>query len=235
MQGEKPGGLFSDVTPDSVASLRQRRILGLVLIGVSLLLTLAACAPATAPAEPVAQPTAALAATATTAPAATATAALAATATTAPAATATTAPAATATTAPAATATAAPAATATAAPKPTEAPKATEKPASSATQPAAPAAPAASVSFARDIKPILDQKCLKCHGGEKTEEGFSVKTHQDLMKGSNNGIMVKAGSAADSEMIKLVVEGEMPKRASRLPVAEIKLLTDWVNAGAANN
>ena len=210
-------------------SRRRRQSLALILLGTALLLTLAACAPATAPAEPAAQPTAAPAAQApaTAEPAATA----------APAATATTAPKPTdkpaATAAPKATeapkATDKPAATATEAPKPTE------KPAATATQAAPPAAKAASVSFAKDVKPILDQKCVKCHGGEKTEAQLSYKTYEDLMKGSENGPVVKPGSAADSDFVKLVVNGKMPKRATQLPANEIKILTDWVNAGAPNN
>jgi hypothetical protein len=200
---------------------RRRQALALILLGTALLLMLVACAPATAPAEPAAQPTAAPAATS-------------APATAAPAATTAPKP----TDKPAATeapkATDKPAATATEAPKPTEKPAATAA-AATATQAAPPAAKAASVSFAKDVKPILDQKCAKCHGGEKTEEGLSFKTYDALMKGSDNGAVVKPGNAADSDFVKLVVNGKMPKRATQLPANEIKILTDWVNAGAQNN
>jgi hypothetical protein len=199
-------------------SRHRHQSLALVLIGTAVLLMLAACsAPAAAPATPATQPTAA---PATAAPAA---------ATAVPAVTATTAPK----------PTDKPVATATEAPKPTEKPAATAAattaPAATATQAAPPAAKAASVSFAKDVKPILDEKCAKCHGGEKTEEGLSFKTYEDLMKGSNNGAVVKPGDAAGSDFVKLVTEGKMPKRATRLPANEIKILTDWVNAGAPNN
>ena len=50
------------------------------------------------------------------------------------------------------------------------------------------------------------------------------------MKGSENGAVVKPGNAADSDFVKLVVEGKMPKRATRLPANEMKILTDSVNA-----
>ena len=55
------------------------------------------------------------------------------------------------------------------------------------------------------------------------------------MKGSDNGAVVKPGNAADSDFVKLVVNGKMPKRADKLPDNQIKILTDWVNAGAPNN
>jgi hypothetical protein len=188
---------------------RRRQWLALIFIGASLMLTLAACAPATAPAEPVAQPTVAPAAAATAAPKPT----------DKPAAAATEAPK----------ATEKPAATAT------EAPKATEKPAATATLAAAPVAKAASVSFAKDVLPILQQNCVKCHGGDKTEVSLVLKDYAGIMAGSENGPVVVPGNASQSDFVKMVAQGKMPKRANRLPDAQVKILTDWVNAGAPNN
>lgn len=187
----------------------------IMIVGV-LSLVLASCAPAAAPTNPQPQP----AATATTAPAAGEKPA--ATATTAPAATA--APAPTETQKPAATATTAP--TATAVPAPT----ATQKPAATAAT-----APAAAVSFKNDVLPIMEKSCVKCHGGEKTEAMLSLKDYAGIMAGSENGPVVKPGDAANSDFVKLVAQGKMPKRANRLPDAQVKILTDWVNAGAPNN
>ena len=206
---------------------RRRQALALIMLGTALLLILAACAPATAPAEPAAQPTVAPAATA--APATAAPVATSAPATSVPA---TAAPAATATTAPKPTDK--PAATATEAPKPTEKPAATAA-AATATQAAPPAAPAASVSFAKDVKPILQQNCVKCHGGDKTEVSLVLKDYAGVMAGSENGPVVVPGKADQSDFVKLVAQGKMPKRANRLPDAQVKILTDWVNAGAPNN
>jgi mono/diheme cytochrome c family protein len=83
--------------------------------------------------------------------------------------------------------------------------------------------------------PIFQQSCIKCHGGEKTEALLSLKDHAALMAGSENGPVLKPGNAADSDLVKLVANGKMPKRANRLPDNQIKILTDWVNAGAPNN
>ncbi len=198
------------------------QFLPLALVITALSLILAACAPATAPAAPAAEPvaTAAPAATATSAPQPTA----------APAATATSAPQ----------PTAAPVATATSAPKPTEkpaataAPAATERPAATATPTPAAAQPAG-VSYAKDVLPIFQQNCVKCHGGEKTEASLVLKDYAGVTAGSENGPVVKPGSAADSELVKLVAQGKMPKRGNRLSDSQVKILTDWVNAGAPNN
>jgi len=177
----------------------------LPVIAISLLL--AACGPA--PAQPV------NAAPATQAPAA------APTATTAPAATASLAP----TQAPAATQ----APTLTQAPAPTQAP---------ATQPTATqaAAGSAAVSYAKDVQPIFDKSCVKCHGGSNgVQSGLSLASYADLMKGGQDGAVVIPGDAANSMLVQMIVSGKMPKRALKLPQAEIDTISAWVAAGAKNN
>ncbi len=91
------------------------------------------------------------------------------------------------------------------------------------------------VSFSRDILPVLQSRCINCHGGQRTSEGLDMKTYQALMAGSQNGSIVTPGDAANSLFVTLSAEGKMPKRGPKLTPAEIKLLTDWVNAGAPNN
>jgi len=114
----------------------------------------------------------------------------------------------------------------------------TAAPAEATTAPeSAPAAAesSAEVSFANDVLPILESRCLNCHGGQRTSEGLSLKTYDSLMAGSQNGAVVTPGDAANSLFISLSAEGKMPKRGPKLTPAEIELLTNWVNAGAQNN
>jgi hypothetical protein len=95
--------------------------------------------------------------------------------------------------------------------------------------------PAASVSFSRDVQPILDRVCVKCHGGEKTEEALVLKTYSDLMEGSDNGPVIAPGNSKDSLLIDLITQGKMPKKGPKLLPAEIRIITQWVDAGAPNN
>ncbi|HSL42614.1 MAG TPA: c-type cytochrome domain-containing protein, partial [Anaerolineales bacterium] len=70
-----------------------------------------------------------------------------------------------------------------------------------ATEPAAatqPAVEGATVSFANDVMPIIQSRCINCHGGDRTEEGLSMNTHAEIMAGSDNGSVVTPGDAADS-------------------------------------
>jgi len=113
-------------------------------------------------------------------------------------------------------------------PVPTEAPP-------TPTDTPAPVAETAAVSFAADVLPILERRCVKCHGGEKTEEGLILKTYADVMAGSWNGPVVEPGSAADSYLVELIVSGKMPNKEPRLLPSEIRLISDWIDAGALEN
>src|SRR2546423_13714782 len=63
----------------------------------------------------------------------------------------------------------------------------------------------AEVDFVKDIKPILEGTCMKCHVGEKPRGGLRMDTKENLLKG---GKMVKVvlvpGKADKSPMYKLV-------------------------------
>lgn len=113
---------------------------------------------------------------------------------------------------------------------PTEVTVATEPPA--ATQPAA---QDATVSFANDILPLFESRCIGCHGGERTQEGLDLKTHASLMAGSKNGSVVTAGDAANSLLVELVAEQKMPKRGPKLTPPQVQIISDWVNQGALDN
>lgn len=100
------------------------------------------------------------------------------------------------------------------------------------------------VSFARDVKPIIDQNCLACHqeGGEGlAASGFSMTSYENLMAGTNFGPMVIAGDSAGSNMI-VLMEGRadpsisMP-HGSMKPVrkADIDTIRVWIDQGAKNN
>lgn len=108
---------------------------------------------------------------------------------------------------------------------------ATEAPA--ATEPAA--AAGATVSFASEILPIIQSRCINCHGGDEIEEGLSMNTHADIMAGSENGAILVPGDAASSLIIEMVASGDMPKRGPKLTPPQVQLIADWINQGALDN
>jgi len=111
----------------------------------------------------------------------------------------------------------------------TSAPAATE--AATATEPSV----ASSVSFTDDILPILESRCVNCHGGDKIEEGLSVRTYGDLMSGSENGFVVVAGDATHSKLVEMIANQKMPKRGPKLTPPQLQMIVDWVNQGAQDN
>ena len=96
-------------------------------------------------------------------------------------------------------------------------------------------APATGVSFANDVMPIFAASCNDCHGGKQTKAGLDLTTHESVMAGSFNGGVITTGNSADSLLVQLVTDGEMPKRGSDLTAEQIQIIRDWVDAGALNN
>jgi hypothetical protein len=55
------------------------------------------------------------------------------------------------------------------------------------------------------------------------------------MAGSWNGPVIEPGNAADSLLVEQIVSGDMPKKEPRLLPAEIRAISDWIDAGALDN
>jgi mono/diheme cytochrome c family protein len=99
----------------------------------------------------------------------------------------------------------------------------------------APAAQTGTVSFANDILPILQSRCINCHGGDRVEEGLNMKSYSGIMTGSDNGPVITAGDPANSLLVELVSTQKMPKKGPKLTPPQIQLIIDWVTQGALDN
>ena len=97
------------------------------------------------------------------------------------------------------------------------------------------AAPSVEVSYANDIRPILESRCGSCHMGEFVSEGLDMNTYESLLAGSQNGPVLIPGDANDSLLVQKITAGKMPKRGPKLTPTQIQMITDWINAGALNN
>jgi hypothetical protein len=92
------------------------------------------------------------------------------------------------------------------------------------------------VDYARDVKPILVKRCIRCHGAVEPEAGLRLDTAASLMEGGDSGPVIEPGQPDDSELI-LAVEGKgvsrrMPLKEPPLPDRDIARLRAWVAAGA---
>src|SRR3954469_917012 len=86
-----------------------------------------------------------------------------------------------------------------------------------------------------EVREILNQHCVKCHGGEKTKGSFDLTTREGLLHPGDEGPNVVPGNADASRLMKLVRhEGDpaMPAKADKLPDDVIAKLAAWIDAGA---
>ncbi|MEO6036154.1 MAG: DUF1549 domain-containing protein [Verrucomicrobiota bacterium] len=91
------------------------------------------------------------------------------------------------------------------------------------------------IDFSREIQPILETSCTKCHGHGKEKGGFRIDTRETFLKGGDTGPAVVIGKSADSLLIELVMgfdpDAVMPKKGSKLKPEQIGLLRAWIDQG----
>ena len=118
---------------------------------------------------------------------------------------------------------------------------------SAAAQDAAATMPPAStkqgVTYATDIKAILDASCVKCHSGNQPKARLKLDTLEGALKGSKDGPILKAGDSANSFVVKAIAhltgdhDAWMPplnNRAGIKPLTpdQIGLIRAWIDQGA---
>ena len=89
--------------------------------------------------------------------------------------------------------------------------------------------------FKKHVRPILEQKCLRCHGGKATEAELDLSDRDNLLKGGQHGPAIIVGKSRDSLLYKHIShqrEPHMPKDAAKLPEAAIARIASWIDLGA---
>ena len=97
--------------------------------------------------------------------------------------------------------------------------------------------PSRTVDFSADVKPILNNKCISCHGGVKAKAGFSVLFRDEALAKTESGKpAIIPGDPGASEMIRRLTvndpEERMPYKHEPLSKEEIKILKQWIKQGA---
>lgn len=93
------------------------------------------------------------------------------------------------------------------------------------------------IDFNTQVKPILNKKCIACHGGVKRESEFSLLFRQDALAPAESGKHpIVPGDVERSELIRRVKstdpEVRMPYKKEPLSDSEISILTKWIEQGA---
>ncbi len=92
---------------------------------------------------------------------------------------------------------------------------------------------AADVDYARDVRPIIQKHCVRCHGEKKQEGGLRLDVRRRALAGGDSGPAVVAGKGG--ELLKRVEardEKKVMPPAGQLADAEIATLRAWVEQGA---
>ncbi len=97
--------------------------------------------------------------------------------------------------------------------------------------------PEEEISFNRDVRPILNKSCLRCHGGVKANGGFSMLFEEDAFGKTKSGLTaIIPGDHKNSELYKRLVhespEMRMPFEAEPLSQDKIDILANWIDQGA---
>ncbi len=89
--------------------------------------------------------------------------------------------------------------------------------------------------FRKHVRQILLDRCVKCHGGEKTRADLDLTTREGLLRGGDNGTAVVPYRAKQSRLYRLVTHQDqphMPAKEAKLPDVQIAQLAAWIDLGA---
>ena len=93
--------------------------------------------------------------------------------------------------------------------------------------------PAASLNFEQHIRPILKANCFDCHGeGEKLKGELDLRLRRLIVQGGKSGPAIAPGDPAQSRLLQLIAEGEMPRREKKLSPGDIEIIRSWIASGA---
>ncbi len=89
------------------------------------------------------------------------------------------------------------------------------------------------LSFERNVVPILQRHCLKCHGEEDRQGNLDLRRRFSMVTGGDSGPALVPKDPAGSLLIQYIEDGLMPPK-QQPPVSEsdLQLLTAWISAGA---
>ncbi len=88
------------------------------------------------------------------------------------------------------------------------------------------------VGFESRVLPLLQAKCLVCHGPAVRQGGLSLATRDDVLRGGKTGAAAVPGKPNESLLLTMVVTGKMPMGSAKLAENEIDLLRRWIETGA---
>ncbi|MGE3313577.1 MAG: PSD1 and planctomycete cytochrome C domain-containing protein [Planctomycetaceae bacterium] len=89
------------------------------------------------------------------------------------------------------------------------------------------------ILFERDIVPIFQAYCWKCHGGEARKAELDLRTLPLALAGGKRGAALVRGKSAESLLIRKLTDGSMPPKGEARPTTQhIEIVRKWIDRGA---
>ena len=82
--------------------------------------------------------------------------------------------------------------------------------------------------FESSVLPILERRCIVCHG-ESPQGGLSLSNPVQILEGGQSGAAIVPGYPDRSLLLAKLVSGQMPMGGEKLPEDEIAAIRDWID------
>ena len=90
--------------------------------------------------------------------------------------------------------------------------------------------------FEQQIRPLLNDRCIECHGPKKQKGELRLDAKAFAFKGSHDGAVIVPGKPAESSLLQRVrsddPDEQMPPKGERLTTAQLTALQSWIEQGA---
>ncbi|HTG44618.1 MAG TPA: c-type cytochrome domain-containing protein [Verrucomicrobiae bacterium] len=93
------------------------------------------------------------------------------------------------------------------------------------------------VDFAKSIQPLLEKRCIECHGEKKHKGDLRLDSKEAALKGGSDAKAIIPGKPEESDMLRRVSlpaghDDIMPPKGDPLTKEQIELVKKWITEGA---
>jgi hypothetical protein len=93
------------------------------------------------------------------------------------------------------------------------------------------------VDFAKSIQPILEKRCIECHGTKKQKGDLRLDSKDAALKGGKDAKAIVPGKTGESDMVRRVSlppgdDDIMPPKGDPLTKDQIESIKKWITEGA---
>lgn len=90
------------------------------------------------------------------------------------------------------------------------------------------------LTFEKDVRPVLKAHCTLCHGEEaKPKGGVDLRLRRFMDAPTDSGAtLLVPGKPEASELVAIIERGEMPKKGHPVPPDQLATIKEWIAQGA---